>query len=680
MATIEINDNLISELQHLAQGRGTTVETLLAELLASEKHENNKPPMSIDLPLFDSLYDGVLAIDDTFHIVYWNTSAEKIFGYRADEIIGQPLDVLIPQVSRKLHAQLVESFSETPTGRLMTNRGVYGQHKTGNYFFIEVTISTLQQHNQMLNIAIFRDVTRRETDLQHDIERSQLLQIITESVTELICVFDRHGLLTYVSPAIERVCGMTQQEALGTEGYNHVHPDDLTQVKQFFKEHRNDPKPHSLKFRSITKDGEILWVESTLTHVFDETGQILHSIGITRDVTEHHEAQEALKAERDFLSTIMAASPSGINAVDAQGNIIFANKRSEEILGVPTQKITDLSYDSPIWKHTDYEGNPWPDEKQPFMQVMKTKQPVWDVRHAIEWSTGEIVYLAINGMPILDENGEVDKIVFTVEDYTARKIQQDKLEEALKRAEYLSDIRAQFISMVNHEFRTPLQIINSSVDLLRMKLNRMSEQEFISRTDRIQQQIHILDEMLRDVAFINKYDRAGYDIKLEQLSLSEFFTNLAEELSTMFPNHVPIAITQKGADKINTDLLLMHHIFNNLLGNALKYSEPNKHVKCIIENRGRELYVEIQDSGRGIPIGDQDNIFDAFHRASNVGELQGSGLGLAITWRSIQRLHGKIHFASEEHVGTTFYVKIPLSKDISDKDDTEKLSDILITD
>ncbi len=107
---------------------------------------------------------------------------------------------------------------------------------------------------------------------------------------------------------------------------------------------------------------------------------------------------------------LAATSSAAITKVDKDGGIVYANDRAEEVLGLERREITDRTYDDPDWKITDFDGNDFPSENLPFQIVKRTEEPVYDVRHAIEWPDGERELLSINASPLANGNDESDII------------------------------------------------------------------------------------------------------------------------------------------------------------------------------------------------------------------------------------------------------------------------------
>lgn len=500
-----------------------------------------------------------------------------------------------------------------------------------------------------------------------DVDDPSFHKLIADNVLDMVCLHDPEGNLLYVSPSAKSITGFDVNEVLGKNPYEFFHPDDLDVIRASHNASLEGTKINSVIYRHRRRDGSYVWLDTLTTPIVDDNGQVVNLITVSRDIGERVATQKKLAEERDLFKTLMETSPSGIMVVDKTGQIIFSNQRAEEITGMTDEeKSTDRSYNSPEWKHTDYDGNPWLDEQQPFVRVMNTHQAVWDVRHAIEWSNGRIVYLSINGMPILDENGEVDKVIFTIEDYTERKHQQDAIEEALEREKQLNRLKSNFISMVSHEFRTPLTVIMTSTEILRRKCALFTPEQLETRLDKITRQIVHLSNLLGEVTFINKSDLMGMDVQHHGINLPDFLEQIVDEIQSAYPLHSPIDISLTVMHPIlMMDESLLQKIVVNLLTNAMKYSPLESKVQLICKADSQHLRLIVKDMGIGIPQKDQVELFSEFHRARNVGTISGTGLGLAIVKRAVVALGGDIHFESSENTGTTFYVTLPIELNLT---------------
>ena len=146
-------------------------------------------------------------------------------------------------------------------------------------------------------------------------------------------------------------------------------------------------------------------------------------------------------------------SPITITRVDRDGKIVYANNRAEDILGLAKSDITDRTYEDPGWKITDYEGNDFPSENLPFQIVKRTKEPVYDVRHAIEWPNGERKLLSINASPLFDDERRFDGMVSVIEDITERVKKEEKLSESEERFRRVYENISAGVAKVSLDFR-----------------------------------------------------------------------------------------------------------------------------------------------------------------------------------------------------------------------------------
>lgn len=153
--------------------------------------------------------------------------------------------------------------------------------------------------------------------------------------------------------------------------------------------------------------------------------------------------QEALRRERDLVAQVMETSPVGIVLIDRDGQITFANRQAEGVLGLTRSKITRRTYNSPEWRITDTAGRPMPDNALPFQRAVETRRPVFGVEHAIEWPDGRRVLLSVNAAPLFSQVGQLDSVITTFEDITT----QFQAEKALRQSE--EKYRLLFNEMLN---------------------------------------------------------------------------------------------------------------------------------------------------------------------------------------------------------------------------------------
>ncbi len=252
---------------------------------------------------------------------------------------------------------------------------------------------------------------------------------------------------------------------------------------------------------------------------------------------------------------------------------------------------------------------------------------------------------------------------------TQRQRLEEELRNALTKEKELSELKSNIISVVSHEYRTPLATILSSAELLEHYGHKWSQHKRQRHFQRIQNTVHHMTQLISDVLLINKAEAGKLNFKPVPLDLVTFCQELIEELQLTAKTKHQIDFQNLGVcHAVCMDEKLLRQFLTNLLSNAIKYSPGGGKIQFDLIFAPDTVTFRIKDSGIGIPQKDQDQLFDAFYRSSNVGTISGTGLGLAIVKKCVERHNGKIRVESEVNVGTTFTVIIPLkNQDVEEK-------------
>lgn len=273
------------------------------------------------------------------------------------------------------------------------------------------------------------------------------------------------------------------------------------------------------------------------------------------------------------------------------------------------------------------------------------------------------MYFALNRMKL--DDGTLYTVI--IQDMTELKrmeaeiIEKEKISVALQKERELRDLKNRFLSMMSHELRTPLASIRLSHDMLKQYGDRATDEEKIQYLDNIQVQVEHLNEMVSDVMTLSKSERTEQGFNPERTDLITYCRDIVEGFQI---NHYQTHnIKFDCPDRTLTaefDKKLLRRALTNLIGNAIKYSPDGGTVAFKLWREGAIAYIQVSDSGIGIPEQDAEYLFDAFHRASNVNNLPGTGLGLAIAKQTIDMHDGEISFVSASGKGTTFTIQLPL--------------------
>ena len=239
-----------------------------------------------------------------------------------------------------------------------------------------------------------------------------------------------------------------------------------------------------------------------------------------------------------------------------------------------------------------------------------------------------------------------------------------QLKRALLKEKELNELKSQFISRASHEFRTPLATIQAASDLLRNYGHKMSDIKKLERIDKIQREVKEMTNLLEEVLIIGKTESGKLELQIEEINLENFCLDIIEQIKLLASDKHQVLFKNINApSNISIDNKFFKQIVSNLLSNAIKYSPNGGEITFIISQTKDlipKLLLEFQDQGIGIPIDDQEKIFEHFYRAHNVGMIAGTGLGMAIVKNSIDILSGTIKLISSENKGTTIQVKLPI--------------------
>lgn len=301
--------------------------------------------------------------------------------------------------------------------------------------------------------------------------------------------------------------------------------------------------------------------------------------------------------------------------------------------------------------------------------VARVRQVVTDAMAGRGWAShdarvmlpdGAIRWLRSTGENSAAGSSASSKINVVMYDVTALKMAERELLANLDRERELVQLRTEFMNMVTHEYRTPLGIIMSSVEILQRYFDRLSADERSAHLAEIGRGTRRLAALVEDVLFLGKAEAGRVLLELRSVDLKSVLHKLSAEVVKALGAERSIEIKlDRRAEVAVLDQRLISHIFTNLLSNALKYSTLDQGVRVRVQMQKGELLLEITDRGIGIPAVDIPKLFQFFQRASNVGTISGSGLGLAIVKRCVDLHGGSVALESKVGHGTCVRVRVP---------------------
>lgn len=241
---------------------------------------------------------------------------------------------------------------------------------------------------------------------------------------------------------------------------------------------------------------------------------------------------------------------------------------------------------------------------------------------------------------------------------------EEELRHALAKEKELGNLKSNIISMVSHEYRTPLAAILSSTELLEHYSHNWTEERRQQHFQRIQHMVHHLTQLVSDVLLVNKAEVGKLEFEPVLLDLVAFCSELVGELQSVAQTEHQIHFNRQGlSQNVYLDKKLLRQLLTNLLSNAIKYSPNGGNIQFNLIFGLETVTFSIGDQGIGIPQKDQVYLFDAFYRSSNVGSISGTGLGLTVVQKCVELHSGQITVKSEVGVGTVFAVTLPLKRE-----------------
>lgn len=232
-----------------------------------------------------------------------------------------------------------------------------------------------------------------------------------------------------------------------------------------------------------------------------------------------------------------------------------------------------------------------------------------------------------------------------------------ELIESLDREKEMNADKTRLVSMVSHEFKTPLTGILSSASLLERYDGPNVSEKKIKHYGHIKASVKNLVSILDNLLTVDKIELGKAETRYETFNLKAFIEEVMEEMQIILKNGQHFVYTHNGDISVLQDSKILRNVLLNLFSNASKYSSEHKSIDISSNVTQGQVTIKVQDHGIGIPEEDQQYIFTDFFRAKNASEIQGTGLGLNIVRRYMDLIHGSISFSSEPHQGTNFTVE-----------------------
>ncbi len=613
-----------------------------------------------------------------------NPAFERLTGLKANDLMGRTILEVMPN-TEKYWIDTYGRVSETGESIRYENYS----RELGKYY--DVSAFSPQMG---LFAVVFSDVTERKRAE----EKVQILSKGIEQSPAIVVITDINGNIEYVNQRFTEVTGYSIGEAIG------LNPRILKsglQSNDFYEElwstilSGQDWKGEMVNKR---KNGETYWESAIISPIMNENGEIVHFIAIKEDITEDKRIQLELEKQHRLINTMLDNLPIGIFMVDAKtGRPLITNEHAKKLLGKGiVQEATTETLANVYNAYKTGTNQLYPTEELPIVKGMKGISSYVDDMEVLQ-PDGTRILLEVFGCPVQNDKGGIWASLIGFIDITERKKAElaltqsehslkEKNEEYLAVNEELAEsyekihsinkelviarekavesdrLKTAFLANMSHEIRTPMNAIIGFSELLLNPSTPSERREFFTRI--LNTSCHHLLSIVDDVIDIAKIETGQMEIHEGIININEVISRIQNIFSPQAAqNNVTIKTTfslPNGLADIVTDSSKLNQILNNLVGNAVKFTEKG-YIEVGYKLMGEKIEFYVSDTGIGIRPEHHGKIFERFQQVEMDSNRKygGTGLGLPICKALVEMLGGSIWLTSEFEKGTTFYFSIP---------------------
>ncbi len=597
--------------------------------------------------LFESANDAILLLDpETEEIIRANERAAELYGVAREALVGRSLKAFSVDVMQgEGHVdELLEAGRTTFETR--QRRG------DGTEIDIRVSASLVEYEGRRAILSHNRDVTalkRTEAALRQSEQRARRLALVASRTINGVVITDTAGHVEWVNEGFTRIAGYTLDELIGRKPGSLLQgPGTDPETVALMRERVRRRERFSVEVLNYAKDGRPYWIRIEAEPLADEAGRPVGFMAIETDVTEQREAEQALRASEARFRNLIHHSSDVVTVLDAEGRITYESPSAKRVLGYAPEDL--VGRNAFEFVHPDDVAA----VAEGFAAVAAS--PGEGVPSAFRWrhADGAWVHLEAVGTNRLDDPA-VRGIVVNSRDVTA-SLRYAEERAARERAEEMLRLKDAFLSNMSHELRTPLTGILGFAEVLAEE----APPDLQEPAAVIHRSARRLMDTLNSVLDLAQLEGGAVELRPEPLDV---LAEAREAVALLAPvaGRAGLTLTVEGeVTPVALDRPALHRILNNLVGNALKFTEEGG-VTVRVEPVPGAVRLRVSDTGIGINEAFLPRLYGEFQQASTglAREHEGNGLGLTITKRLVDLLGGTIAVESTVGEGTTFTVTLP---------------------
>lgn len=608
---------------------------------------------------FDSLPDPMVIVDQAGKIAAVNRPAVELVGYDAAELVGRPVEVLVPDDRRVRHETHRVTYLSAPSARPMGGGlDLAVRHRDGSTIPVDISLSPLDVDGGRLVLVALRDTASQRAAE----EALAALAFIAQSSDDVIYQVDLMGKIGTWNPSAGRVTGYGEDDVLGAAPDflfpSHRRAEEADVLRRALKGERVERRETELERRH----GLLVPVELTVSSLRDRSQRIVGASVIAHDITEQRLAQDYLAESQTRLREAQELAGVGMWTWDPGADVLQCSEPLYEILG-----LDPASFRGTL---DDFVACVVADDRERVHAAVARAAATGEAL-ALECGVtdgAEPRWVSVLGEAALDSGGAVVGLRGIVQDLTTRHRGEVAVREALARErEAAEQLRAadrlkdEFLSTVSHELRTPLTaIVGLSSVLVSRDVLDDTAPDLIARVLRNAQEMSGMVERLLDFSRLEAGRVALHPVEL----------NVATAVQECM-DHAEGALTEHTVD-LDVDPDLMAHldadaltrVLVNLLINAAKFSPVGTIIHVTAREVGADLIVSVRDEGKGLAPADAERVFERFFQveADQRPGRRGTGVGLSIVQRYVEMCGGRVWVDSTLGAGTTVSFSVPTSR------------------
>ncbi|MGE6321043.1 PAS domain S-box protein [Pseudomonas oryzihabitans] len=668
-------------LQKAAQAEILALNARLEEQVAQRTAELSQTNRLLGDVLRAASEVGIIATDRDGLITLFNEGAERLLGYRAEEVVGlwRASDFHLPEELATQGATLEAEYGLPVAGfRVLVERsertGADAREWTfvrrdGEHRDVSLVVTTMRDVSGQVSgyLGIASDVTERKAAEQELAASLALTRAILDTAVSPIVTVDSNGLVRSFNPAGERVFGYRAAEVVG-QPVRRLIPGYLAGYEALFSCPQELPddqaSPQGQEMEGRRADGSVFPLTLSLGVMWTDGERL--AVAIIADVTEQSRQRQALLQARDQLTMAADVAQLGIWCWQPDTGQVQCNERMFELYEwTETQRAQGITYND--WRcrvHPDDLGS-----AEERLGAAMAGRAVFDPVFRVRRQDGSLRHIIAGARTERDSRGRVLRVVGINRDITEQLELEHRLREERTRADLASQAKSSFLANMSHEIRTPMNAVLGMLQLLQRTALDARQGDYLTKA---QQAARSLLGLLNDVLDYSKIEAGKLQLDVHPFSLEQVLRNLGVVLSgNSGEKNVEINYHLDAGlpTALIGDSLRLQQILINLAGNALKFTEAGQvlvSVRQLARADGQlRLEFSVQDTGIGISPAQQEQLFQGFTQAeaSISRRFGGTGLGLAICKRLVELMDGQLQVESELGVGSRFWFDAALAVD-----------------